>query len=281
MLELPIKTKYHERNKPIHGYAARKHPLYTTWSNMKGRCFDKSDATYVRYGGRGITVCHSWLTFGNFALDMGLKDNPELTIERIDNNGDYTPDNCKWATRTDQCLNRRIFKNNTTGVTGVKRLKNGTFAVRYNHSGVRYNIGVFTTLVEAEEQRARFLISFSNDREQAIADLSIRNIRLNNTTGVKGISKSNKGYVARWYESGKRTYIGYSVNLGTAIKLLENYLLTGEIKPTLREDSKTGVTGISLTKLGMFYVQHGNTHLGKYKTLTEAKNKLEVYKNEK
>lgn len=90
---------------------------YRTWNAMKNRCNNKADSHYPNYGGRGIVVCERWGKFENFVSDMGLR--PENhTIDRMDNDGDYTPENCQWATATVQANNTRTNRKLThNGVT--------------------------------------------------------------------------------------------------------------------------------------------------------------------
>ncbi len=86
-------------------------PEYTCWQNMKARCYDINSTHYNHYGGRGIKVCERWLeSYENFLKDMGRKPSPELTLDRINNNGNYEPSNCRWTTRLVQTHNRRCSK---------------------------------------------------------------------------------------------------------------------------------------------------------------------------
>jgi len=103
---------------PKHGMrtANNTHPAYRAWHNMKGRCLNPKDKRYKDYGGRGIKVCDRWLDyFIHFRDDMLATWKPGLSLDRIDNDGNYEPNNCKWSTSSEQAKNRRLRERNIKG----------------------------------------------------------------------------------------------------------------------------------------------------------------------
>lgn len=120
---------------------------YTIWKAMMQRCYYEQGSAYKHYGGRGITVCDRWRNYPNFLADMG--ERPEnMTLDRVDNNGNYEPSNCRWANRTQQRLNQRR-KSNKTGFTGVTLSSPGRYLARIIQEGKPIRLGMFDTPEEA------------------------------------------------------------------------------------------------------------------------------------
>ena len=125
--------------------------LYSIWTNMKDRVSNIKNKAYNSYGGRGITVCEEWkndfVSFYAWAMSNGYSD--ELTIDRIDNNGNYCPENCRWTTKSIQSRNKRKFKNNTSGYRGVSYFKRGgNYQAYIRINKKRISLGYYKTAVE-------------------------------------------------------------------------------------------------------------------------------------
>lgn len=117
--------KYSKAKQILGVDSIHKHPLYFTLRSMIQRCHRPKCKSYEFYGAKGISVCERWLEpygmgLANFYLDMGLRPSELHSLDRIDFKGDYSPENCRWATPETQSRNRGLHKNNTSGHVGVR-----------------------------------------------------------------------------------------------------------------------------------------------------------------
>ena len=92
---------------------------YRIWGNMLSRCHNANAPNYKNYGGRGITCDPRWRSFTEFYADLGPRPSSKHQLDRVNNDGNYNKQNCRWATKQEQMLNRRLFHNNNSGLSHV------------------------------------------------------------------------------------------------------------------------------------------------------------------
>ena len=142
-----------------HGLSSNK--FYHTWYDMKYRCYNTMRQDYKNYGGRGITVCEEWLDVVNFVA-WAEKTYPNIegyTLDRIDNDKGYSPENCTWSDKTTQAINQRIMKNNKSGYVGVvwyKPLSKWMVQIMVNRKNK--NLGYYQNIEEAVQARDNYII---------------------------------------------------------------------------------------------------------------------------
>lgn len=133
-----------------HGHTRTR--IYRIWCHMKERCYTSSCKSYCNYGDRGIIVCNSWKndfkSFYDWAINSGYKEN--LTIDRINNDGNYEPSNCRWTDLSTQSSNTRVIrKTNTSGYRGVSKIKYNKWRAVITSKGNHIHLGCFNTAEEA------------------------------------------------------------------------------------------------------------------------------------
>lgn len=121
-------------------------PEYYAWRDLVRRCTHPTHKQWADYGGRGIKVCDRWLgSFANFLADVGRRPSPSLTIDRVDNDGDYEPGNVRWATRDQQNANRRKPRGSVPGATK----KRNKWQAQIGINGRNVYLGLFNSPDEA------------------------------------------------------------------------------------------------------------------------------------
>lgn len=144
--------------KRTHGLT--KHKIYNVWNHIMGRCFNKNNKSFNDYGGRGITVCDRWLKVENFISDMYPSHKDGLSIDRINNDGNYEPNNCRWATNEVQQRNTRIIrKRNKTGYRGVyfnESRNKFSSSIRVNSKSI--HLGYFHNAIDGAKAYNKYVI---------------------------------------------------------------------------------------------------------------------------
>lgn len=136
-----------------HGFNKKgsRNRIYSIWDKMKTRCFNINSKSFDRYGGRGISVCNDWkdnfIAFKDWALQNGYKDN--LSIDRINNDGNYEPSNCRWTTQKVQARNTTLYrKTNTGGKRGVFKVKD-KYISKITVDNKSFHLGTFDDIESA------------------------------------------------------------------------------------------------------------------------------------
>lgn len=145
------------KQKKQSGYSMTQPRLFNLWHGMKQRCYRIENENYDRYGGQGVTVCREWQDnfepFLKWAQDNGYKE--DLTLDRIDSQGPYSPDNCRWVDYYTQEQNKGISNRNTTGHVGITYTEGRGYRAYISRNNIRKSLGTFQSLEDAIRARSK------------------------------------------------------------------------------------------------------------------------------
>ena len=140
-------------------HGLRSHRLYNIWASMYHRCYTKKNPKYKNYGARGIQVCERWLDVKNFIDDMYPDYKEGLSLDRVDVDGNYEPNNCRWTTQNVQAQNTRELRiTNTSGYRGVSWYTiTGKWLARIGVDSKKMHLGLYPTALEAAKAYERYI----------------------------------------------------------------------------------------------------------------------------
>jgi len=214
--------------------------LYRAWGNMINRCVNPNSINYHRYGGRGIKVCADWSCsfeeFSDWAFSNGYAD--DLTIDRIDNDGNYEPTNCRWVTAEVNSRNTTVlYSHNSSGYRGVTWDKlNKKWQAKACVKKNTINIGGYDTAKEAALARDKFIIAnnyehtLNFDKEYVLENApELRKITdrfATNTSGYTGVNQMINGrWAAKIQIGSKQRYVGYSDTAKEAALMRDTFII--------------------------------------------------------
>lgn len=150
-----------QKNKQKITHGLKSNRFYKTWCQMVYRCNNPKNKDYKNYGARGITVCEEWLDVTNFVAwaELTHPNIEGVSLDRIDNDKGYSPENCRWADKTTQAYNKRMQKSNTSGFVGVSYYDNiKKWRAKITVNKILKHIGLFLTIEEAVQARDNYII---------------------------------------------------------------------------------------------------------------------------